>query len=552
MRYLRRLSVPQLALGLVLLLAVVCGAYGVGMALGVSRQRTAAAPPVLRWADENIYDISTLDPMQGLDYNSLLAARLIFGGLVRFGPNFEVLPDAAERWQVSPDGRTYTFYLRPRLRFGDGTPVTASDVAYSLNRTLSPQYAQVSDAYLLGDIAGAAAVEAGHAARASGIEVVSTRELRLRLSAATGSFLAKLATPAGYIVPAARVKANPQHWDEQAVGTGPFKVARWVHNNALLLVPNPYYYGGHLRLGGVEMPFIPEPLLAFKRYRAGALDLMGTVQFPTAALYDAQAQADFHRSARLETLYLTLNTRVAPFDDPRVRQAFAHALDKDALVSDVYASFAHPAAGMLPPGILGFNPRLRGLADDPALARRLLAQAGFPGGRGLPPITYAVDQGAQNLLLATTLAAQWQRVLGVTVHLEQRNHNAYLDVLTRRAYQIAVIDWTADYPDPQNFLSQLFHTGTPNNNGGWSDPAFDQLVDRADAMVARNPRQLARRLALYQRAEELVVAQAPMIPLVNPYTGILLRSTVHGLQINGGQVFARDWTRVSIGGEAGT
>jgi ABC-type oligopeptide transport system substrate-binding subunit len=126
--------------------------------------------------------------------------------------------------------------------------------------------------------------------------------------------------------------------------------------------------------------------------------------------------------------------------------------------------------------------------------------------------------------------------------LQQLQHSTYLDQLTRFAYQLAVIDWMRDYPDPQNFLSQLLHSGSPNNNGDWRDPTFDRLVDQADHMVAADP----VRLSLYRRAEQIAMDQAAAIPLVNPTSGILLRSTVHGLQINGGQVMAADWTKVTI------
>ena len=531
---------PQLILALVLLLAL---ASAVAMARGISsKPATKSTPAVLHWANEGISDLYTLDPARGPDFNARQAVQLIFGGLVRFGPLFQILPDAAARWEVSKDGRTYTFYLRPQVRFGDGTLLTAQDVAYSFNRTLGPPFTDCSAGSQLSDIQGAADVSCGRAKQASGIRVLNPRTIRIRLRRADGSFLAKLANPDGYIVPPWRVRADPGGWDQQAIGTGPFMVGRWVHNNALLLVPNPYYYGGKLQLDGIDMPFIPEPLTAYKRYRAGAVDIMGIIHFPTEVLYDVQGRPDFHQSARLETVYLTLNERTPPFGDARVRLAFAHALDKTALVRAAYGNFAHPTDGMMPPGLPGYNPALHGASFNPALARRLLAQAGFPGGRGLPAITYPVDQDAQSVVLASALAAQWRRVLGVRVRLVQHTHSDYLKLLTLLDYQIAVIDWTADYPDPENFLSQLLHSGTSNNNGRWSNPTFDRLTDLADSMPLDDP----ARAPLYRRAEEIAMDQAATIPLANPTAGILVRRSVHGLQISGGYLLARDWTRVTV------
>jgi ABC-type transport system substrate-binding protein len=254
--------------------------------------------------------------------------------------------------------------------------------------------------------------------------------------------------------------------------------------------------------------------------------------------------SDFHPSARLETVYLTLNERTAPFNNEKVRLAFAHAVNKESIARQVYSDFAHPTDGLMPPGLPGYNPKLRGASYNPALARRLLAEAGFPGGRGLPVITYPVDQDAQAVLLANALAGQWRRVLGVQVRTKQFTHSAYLDLLSRLGYQIAVIDWTQDYPDPQNFLSQQLRTGVPNNNGGWSNATFDHLVDRADRLSGTS----GERLQLYRQAEEIAMSQGAVIPLVNPKAGILMRTDVHGLTISGGYILVPDWTRVSDSG----
>ena len=544
-----RQLLPHLTIVLVLVLAISVGAIGINRATGPRGHQTGTtALPVLHWANEGVSDLFSLDPARGPDYNSMLAGQLVFGGLVRFSPDFRILPDAAATWEVSADGRTYTFHLRPGVRFGDGTPLSAADVAFSFNRLLSPAFASQSNGYLLSPIEGADAVIAGTARQANGIRVIDSQTLRITLRFATGSFLARLATQAGWIVPSWRIKANPTGWDRHAIGTGPFMVSRWVPGVALQLVPNPHYFGGAMHIGGIDMPFIPEPLVAYKHYRSGAVDIMGTVHFPSGALYETKDQPDFHRSATLETVYLTLNTRTPPFNSALVRQAFAHALDKNAVVRQVYENFAHPTDGMLPPGILGYNPRQSGAAFNPTLARALLAAAGYPNGRGLPPITYVVDQDAQSLVLASNLAAQWRRALGVHVTLRQQNHSTYLMTLSNDAYQLAVIDWTRDYPDPQNFLSQLLHSGSPNNNGNWRNATFDAIVDRADHMIAADP----MRLALYRQAESIAMNDAAAIPLVNPTIGILLRQNIHGLLIAGGQVLAPDWTRVTISSEQGT
>ena len=534
-----RRFMPHFVLVFALLIALTAGGVGLAMTLGGHSQ--AKRPPVvLHWANEGVSDLLTLDPAIGFDLNSRQAAQLIYGGLVRFGPSYQILPDLAVRWSISDGGRTYTFYLRPHTRFGDGSEATAADVAFSFNRTLSPQFAQHSGAFLLSDIQGAALVS-DRGGTAGGIQVLGRYLLRIRLLGPTSAFLSKLATPAGYVVSSRAVRRDPAHWDRRAFGTGPFRVARWVHNSSIFLEGNPYYWRGKLRIEGVDMPFIPEPLAAYRRYRAGSVDIMGTVQFPTQALYDVRGQSDFHHVSRPETFFLTLNERRAPFNQVLVREAFARAINKAALARDVYASFAHPTNVMVPPGIPGYDPSIPGVGYNPVAAQRLLARAGYPGGRGLPPIVYAVDQDAQHLALATEVAARWRRVLGVEVKAVQYSHTLYLQLLDRRTYQVAGIDWTYDYPDPANFVTQQLHSSSPNNNGGWSNHTFDRLTDLAASLNPSDP----RRLALYHRAESLAMRQAATIPLVNPLSGILLRPGVHGLQITGGQLVAADWTKVT-------
>jgi ABC-type oligopeptide transport system substrate-binding subunit len=339
------------------------------------------------------------------------------------------------------------------------------------------------------------------------------------------------------------VKANPNGWFNHAFGTGPFMVDRWVHGYALLLAPNPSYYAGRLKLTGIDMQFIPEPLAGFKLYRAGAVDIMGSIQFPTTELFSVRGESDFHRSPRLETVYLTLNERRAPLNNTLVRQALSESVDRRALAGAVYSRFARPASGMLTPGMLGFSPHAE-LPFNPARARRLLATAGFPAGRGLPPITYMSDQDSQSITLANFIVSQWHRNLGIPVRLIQRSHAAYDAQLQALNFDIAAINWSDDHPDSSDFLSQTLQTGTPNNNGGWSSKQFDSLTSRADALDA--PSGSHMRAKLYRAADIVAMRQAATIPLVYPYSGILLRPSVQGMSVTGGQVMVQNWTHVDV------
>jgi oligopeptide transport system substrate-binding protein len=502
----------------------------------------AAGLPVLRWADEGVADLVTLDPASIGDENARLVTRFVFEGLVRQGPNLTVVPAAADRWTVSKDGRTYTFQLRSGLRFGDGTQVTAADVVYSLDRALSPAFSRTANLYVLGTIEGAAARSAGKSKVLSGVRALSSNTVRITLSTPTGSFLARLGLPEAAIVPRRLILQQGSRWTEHAVGTGPFVVQHWQHGQSLRLVPNPYYDGPHPSVA-LSIIFVPEPTTAFKLFQAGALDVMGSIAFPADQVYLVNGDPQFHRTPALVTTFLMLNERHAPLDQARVREALAHALNKPPLVSAVSGTLAQATDGMLPPGIPGYDPHLQGAHYDPVLARALLARAGYPGGRGFPSLVFSADQGTQNLLLAGAVVRQWHDVLGINVGIVQTEHNAYNQGLTNLAFQIAPVTWTADWPDPQNFLTQLLYTGAHNNNGGWSNTRFDRLVDQADRLVGDT----SRRLSLFHRAETLAMQDAATIPIANPQAGILIRSTVVGLQVAGGAVVIHDWSRVRIG-----
>lgn len=534
---------PQFWLLAVLALAVVAGASGLYLAARPLARHVSRSAHVLYWSDEGVSDLASLDPALGPDFNTRLVTQLIFGGLVRFGPNFRVVPDCALSWTISDRGRVFTFHLRPHIRFADGTPLVANDVAYSLNRVLSPKFLTTSGHVILGDIRGAAAETSGRSASASGITVLDSHTVRIQLVRPSGSFLARLATPAGYIIPRRNVIADPTGWANHAFGTGPFRVDRWIHGDALLLGPNRYYYGGVPKLTGIDTEFIPEPLEAYKRFRAGAVDIMGAVSFPTEELFNVRSEADFHHSPKLETVYLTLNERRPPLNQRLVRRALLLSINQRQLVQSVFAGFAKPATGMVPTGLKAHTPGI-GLPFDPRHARELLAKAGFSKGHRLPTIHYMVNQDSQSVELASFLASQWRRNLGVSVHLVQRNHNEYNTLLQNLNFDIAVIDWTDDYPDPSNFLSQLLRTGSPNNNGGWSNRTFDRLTERADAIDA--PSRQKERTRLYMAADRLVIDDASAIPLVYPYSGILLRPSVRGIRIEGGELLAQDWATVTV------
>jgi ABC-type transport system substrate-binding protein len=269
---------------------------------------------------------------------------------------------------------------------------------------------------------------------------------------------------------------------------------------------------------------------------------MGTVHFPSNRLLEAQRLPGFHEASQLFTEYLTPNEHKAPFNNVLVRRAFSYAVDRVTIARLLYNSVL-PAHGILPPDMPGYDSTLAGQTYNPTLARHLLARAGYPDGRGLPRITLNVDGGdPQGQMKAVALKEFWQQALHVNVSLNLLEHGAYNDALTARDYQLAFIAWSADYPDPQDFLSLQLQTGTANNNGGYSNPTLDRLTREADTIANDD----ARRYRLYDEAEKIALRDAAWIVLDWGKAEILIHPSVHGLVLNGLGLVAPNWADVTI------
>jgi oligopeptide transport system substrate-binding protein len=531
---------PVAALALAAALAAPClsAAPGAAHASAVHPSRG-----LLRLSDEGVSDLASIDPPspEANDAQSSLVEGLVFGGLVRLDQNLHVRSDAAAAWTISNDGKTYTFTLRPGLRFADGTPLVAQDVVWTFNRAFSPAFATGAAESYLGDIVGGTDVAQKKATTVRGIKAIGTRTVQITLAQPAAFILDQLAYAVGDIVPRRLVEKYGRHWTDHAYGTGPFMVKQWTHGQEIDLAPNPYYWRGRPRLKEIIVRFIPDAEEAYRLYRSGALDVVGAVHFPSNRLSEAQRLPGFHEAPQLFTEYLTPNEHRAPFNNVLVRRAFSYAIDRVTIARLLYNSIL-PAHGILPPDMPGYDPTLAGQTYNPTLARQLLARAGYPYGKGLPGITLNVDGGdPQGQIKAVALKEFWQQALHVNVSLNLLEHGAYNDALTARDYQLAFIAWSADYPDPQDFLSLQLRTGTANNNGGYSNPTLDRLTRQADTIVNAD----ARRYRLYRLAEQIALRDAASIVLDWGKAELLIRPSVHNLALNGLGLVAPNWAAVT-------
>lgn len=436
----------------------------------------------------------------------------VFEGLVQWSPENRLVPALAEKWDVSSDGKTYTFHLRQGVKFHNGRPLTAGDFVYSLTRSLSRRIGSPSTIGYLTDIVGAQDYWQGKAQSVKGIDAPDDHTLRLTIDAPKAYFLAKLTYPTGYAVCKEEVeKTAGQVTDRSAIGTGPFKLTEYTQGDRMVLDANPDYWDGRPKLDRVERLILPDADARHSKFEAGELDIadvpMGSV---AADRQNAKLGPLLHELERASVYYLALNqTAFAPFKNPKVRQAFAHAVNREHIVSVIHQGVPRPAAGILPYGVPGFDPDFKGLPYDPARAKQLLAEAGYPGGSGFPPLTLSFRASMPDIRNTTqAVQADLESNLGIQVELDEVEWNTFLARRSEGKMPFYFLRWAADYLDPQNFLSYMLHSNAGLNTLGYSNSEFDRLCDRADSM--QNEKE---RMALYRHAERIAVDDAPWIPI---------------------------------------
>jgi oligopeptide transport system substrate-binding protein len=454
-------------------------------------------------------DPVTLDPALATDVSSARYILEIFGGLVTIDKQLNIVGDIAERWDISDDGLTYTFFLRRDAFFHDGRRVTAEDFKYSMERAANQRTGSPVAEAFLGDIVGARDMARGRANSISGIEVVNDTTLRISIDAPKPYFLAKLSYPTAFVVDRQQVESNPRNWTRRPNGTGPFKLQEWRLNERIILVANERYHLGAPQIQRVLFNLAGGSGLT--QYENGDVDVAGIgitdierVKSPRDPL-----NQEYKTGPNLSIGYVGFNTRAQPFDDPKVRQAFAMAINRQQLIEIVGRGMDRVANSFMMEGLPGFNPQARLPEFNPAEARRLLEESTYGGARGLPRITFTEVGGGGSAGLGTqAIIEMWREHLGVDVSIAQTEWAAFLDDLDRGRLQLYSLGWVMDYPDPENIIDLLFHSTSRQNNSGYSNPEFDALVE-----AARTERDVEKRLQLYRDAEQMLIRDLPWMPL---------------------------------------
>lgn len=490
--------------------AALAGAALAGCGSSEPRPSSAAAGPVLRVPQ--MAEPTTLDPAQVQDGPTIELLMHVYDGLVQWNTKNELVPALAERWETSKDGKTYTFHLRSGAKFHTGRALTAQDFVYSLTRSLDPKTASPVAMVYLNDLKGAEAFHDGKSAAVEGIEAPDPQTLRLTLDAPKAYFLAKLTYPTAYAVCKEEIeKTGGTVNDRSMVGTGPFRLTEYRRGDRIVLEANGEYFEGPPKLARIERRIVLDAGTRHDMFESGELDIADV----SAATYHADRQNPklqpllkvFERPA---VYYLALNEKAfAPFKDRRVRQAFAHAVDRAQILKTVHEGLPRQAQGIVPYGVPGYNAAFQGLPYDPDRARKLLAEAGYPGGQGFPALTLSFRASMVDLKnTAQAVAENLKQNLGISVSLDETEWSTFLKRRNTGEMPFYFLRWMADYLDPQNFLSTMLRTGAPENTLGYSNAEFDRLCDQADAL-----QEPARRMELYHKAEAIAVQDAPWVPI---------------------------------------
>jgi len=450
----------------------------------------------------------TLDPTMFLESESFKMISQLFSGLFELSPEMEVLPDVAQSWQVLEDGRKYVLHLRDDVRWSDSTPVTAEDFAYAWKRILDPA-TQSPNASLLFDVKNARAYHQGELSDSDqvGIRAVDPVTLTVELEGPTGYFLQLLAHCLGYPVPRHVITAHGERWaePEHIVTNGPFRLESWDRGECMVLSRNPQYHGqfkGNVQR--LELSVQADWKARLELYKTDDLDVLSIRRSQSAEMDTALRQhaEDYVAGPTLTTMFLGFDVRRPPLNDARVRRALAHAVDQETLVDVLVRGYMSPATGgFVPPGMPGHSPGIS-LPYDPDQARCLLAEAGYPGGRGFPELDLSTFHGYEPWL--EYLQAQWRETLGIEVVCQSIKFAAFLERLDERPSDMFRVAWQADYPDPDSFLRAC----SAWRWTGWHNGAYAKLVEKARRVTDQG-----ERMRLYQQAERILIDEAPIVPL---------------------------------------
>jgi ABC-type transport system substrate-binding protein len=501
-------------------------------------------PPDAAPRDQQVMNLMAVERTH-LDVNAnLYDATMEAGGaflwerLTMLDENNELIPGVAESWEQSDDGLTWTFHLREDAKWSDGSPLTAHDFEYGLIRGIDPTTGGVWSWYYY-DIEGVADFAEGRSTDPGSVGIRAVDDWTLEIK--TVEFIAYLpllmAFPTGAPVPRGMVEQYGMEWTtnpETCLTNSAWKLSEWSKGRRIVLEMNPYYTGPYpayleeiIFTLGTQSNFFPA-------YQAGEIDAMHAsgdwqmISPPDLRVIEADPELtdELHPSPELTTWYLFFRTTEAPFDSLKVRQAISHAIDRDTIMATTLRGVGQPAYTMLPPGMPGYQgDALRDIQNyDPALAQRLLEEAGYPGGQGFAPVDmWLREPSTEVLATAEAIQAMLSANLGIDVRIQPQEIGVYSDNLAKGEIPFSLISWAYDYIDPSDFLNLVWDSASGRHD--WANAEFDRLV-----RAAKSERDPVERLALYRQAERILVEDVGGVFVWHPIVFQMWKPYVRGVR----------------------
>lgn len=478
-----------------------------------------------------------LDPhvATGIPENNLI--RALFEGLAVNNPyTLEPEPGVAQSWEFSEDQRQITFHINPEARWSNGDPVTADDYVWTWMRALHPKTGNLY-AYMLFPVKNAEAFVKGEIEDFAevGVKALDPRTLQVTLTEPTPYFIQLMDHYSTFALHRPTIEKHGAFTDrftkwtreENIVSNGAFVLDEWLLNRRITLRKSETYWDrDRVRLNKVVFYPTENGVSEERGFRAGQLHRTETTPLDKIPVYRAMENSPYVQTPYLGTYYYLLNTQRPPFDDVRVRRALSLAVDRETLARTVMQASVVPAYAITPPGTLGYEPPSL-VSFDPETARELLAEAGYPNGEGWPGGELSYNTLEAHRKIAVAVQQMWKEHLNIDIELANQEWKVFLDKLTTMDYDIGRRGWIGDYVDPNNFLD-LFLSGGGNNNTGYADPAYDELILRK----APQARSREERYAFFFEAETRLLEQMPFIPIYTYTTRHLINPSVCGMPSN--------------------
>ena len=478
-----------------------------------------------------------LDPhvVTGVPEHFIIGA--LFEGLAAKNPyTLEPEPGVAQSWDISEDGRVITFHINPRAMWSNGESMTAADYVWSWQRLLSPALGS-EYAYMLYPVKNARDFNKGAITDFAEVGVTALDDLTLQvtLDERTPYFIQLMDHYSTFAVHRPTIEKFGQMTDrytpwtrvENMVSNGAFRLRDWqLYRRIEVEKSDTYWDRDNVKLNGIVFYPTENVVSEERMFRVGQLHYTGSVPLGKIPVYQEMADSPYRQAPYLGTYYYLLNTTRAPTDNLKVRQALSMAVDRDSLNKNVLKGTNIAAYSITPPDTLGYYPP-KLFSHDVAGARRLLAEAGYPDGRGWPGLELTYNTSEDHRKIAVALQQMWKDALNIEVTLTNQEWKVYLDSITQMDFQIARRGWIGDYVDPNNFLD-LFLTGGGNNSTGFADPRYDDLILRKAPQAATRE----ARYAVFHEAETLLMEQMPIIPVFTYTSKHLIHPSVNGMPPN--------------------